>query len=303
MSEKQTKRGKRLRLEGRKRITAGLSHHRWPVLSLDGQWLAYAIGEGFDQCWAIADRKGRIGRLFEGPADSGASFGKDGSFAFGRKVGAASEIWFAPSLAAPAVRLLGGDGKIYQGPALSHDGRSLAFVCDEEGRGTLTLQILDLASGKRQRIASDRYGSAGRPVFSSTGELYFDGQFDGRLGIYRLAPSSDGAANEPVRISPTEDSHRRPSPVGRGLVLAEKVVEGKGAVRLVLLDERTGSESKLSDLDEAREPCSVLLDGKVRVAFIALGDDEPRRLDVYTARLRGLRDQSEADSLDAGSNS
>ena len=293
MSRDGGKRTRRLRLAGCKRLTSGLAHHRWPVLSADGERLAFAIGDGYEQCWVVTDRKGRIGRIFEGPADGGASFGKDGSFAFGRKVGNAAEIWFAPTAAAASVRLLGGDGKTYQGPALSPDGSTLAFTCDEEGRGNLTLQLLDIASGKRRRITSDGYGSAGRPAFAATGELYFDGATQGRLGIYRL----DVGHSEPVRVSPVDVSYRRPAPLGHGLMLAEKHVEGKGAVRLVLLNEATGQETKLSDLEEAREPSCVVIEGKAKVAFVALAeasDGEPRRFDVHTARLRGLPERDVA---------
>jgi Tol biopolymer transport system component len=281
-------------LDGTKRLTSGLAHHRWPVLSPDGERLAFAIGDGFEQSWAIADRKGRIGRLFEGPADGGACFGRDGSFAFGRRAGTAAEIWFAPSPAATAVRLLGGDGRTYQGPALSPDGKLLAFVADDEGQGRMTLQLLEIESGKRHKIVSDAYGSAGRPAFAPTGELYFDGSSQGRLAIWRV----DLQSRTVVRVSAEDVSYRRPAPIRTGLVLAEKHVEGKSAVRLVLLDEADGAEYRLSDLDEAREPSCVVIDGKIRVAFICLAeaaDGEPRRFDVHLARLRGLPSSAVAD--------
>lgn len=297
MSRDTAKRGKRLRLAGQKRLTAGLAHHRWPVLAPDAERIAFAVGEGFDQCWVITDRKGRVGRIFEGPADGGACFGPDGSFAFGRKTGGASEIWYAPGPSAAAVRLLGGDGKTYQGPALSPDGKTLAFAGDADGKGQLSLQLLEIATGQRMRIANDGYGSAGRPAFATTGELYFDGAFDGRLGIYRL-PAGHAEA---VRVSPLDVSYRRPAPLGGGLVLAERHVEGKSAVRLVLLDEQTGEEHKLSDLDEAREPSAAIVqDGKApRIAFIALGAEEPRRFEVHLARLRGLPER-EPRAVDGG---
>ncbi len=282
-----TKRPRRARLDGQKRVTSGLAHHRWPVLSADGQRLAFAIGDGFEQSWAIADRKGRIGRLFDGPADGSACFGRDGSFAFGRRAATVAEIWYAPSLSATAVRLLGGDGRTYLGPALSPDGTTLAFVTDVDGSGRLTLQLLELATGKRRKLPVDGYGSAGRPAFAPTGELYFDGTSHGRLALYRY----DAASQTIVRVSPDDVSYRRPAPIGTGLVLAEKHVEGKSAVRLVLLDERRATETKLSDLDEVREPSCVVIGGKVRVAFISLADaaeGEPRRFDVHLARLRGL---------------
>ena len=66
--------------------------------------------------------QGRLSRVIAGPADGGASFALDGSLAYGRAVGATSEIWLLPALAATSkgtdrrASPAGGDGRLYLHP-------------------------------------------------------------------------------------------------------------------------------------------------------------------------------------------
>lgn len=281
---KANKKHRRLELDSPKRLTAGLVHHRWPVIAADGERLAYAAGDGADSTWVLTDRKGRVARTFEGPADSGACFGADGSFAFSRRLGATSEIWIAPAPSSPAVRLLGGDGKIYREPALSPDGRTLAFACGDDPSGRTSVWLLDVPTGQRRMLPSDGR-SDGRPSFGPTGDLYFDGAQNGRVAVYRYHPESDVA----VRISPDDGSYRRPAALGNGLVLVEKHLDG--VVRLVVLDDVSGQELRLDEMGELRDPAVARRKQRPFVLYAALSDPsdgEPRRFDIYMAKLRGL---------------
>src|SRR5438874_713256 len=174
-------RWKSIALKDERRLTAGLVHHRWPAFSRDGQWLAFAASSGHDATWVLTDRRGRVARTLDGPADGGASFGPahDSSpLAFGRRAGATSEIWLMPGGGAPPVRLLGGDGRLYREPAWSPDGASLAFSGSGDGRASLW--SLTLSTGERKTLTADPLRSDGRPAFSPEGDvLYFEGAAEG----------------------------------------------------------------------------------------------------------------------------
>src|SRR5690349_18666406 len=94
MPNKSSVRWKAVGLKEEERLTAGLVPHRWPAWSIDGRWLAVAVGD-HDRAWAILDRRGRLARVFGGLAGEGASFAPDGAIAFTRALGDGSEIWLA----------------------------------------------------------------------------------------------------------------------------------------------------------------------------------------------------------------
>jgi Tol biopolymer transport system component len=298
MAKQSGVRWKSIALKDEKRLTAGLVHHRWPAFSHDGRWLAFAASSGHDATWVLTDRRGRVARTLDGPADGGASFGAagDGSqLAFGRRAGATSEIWLMPGGGAPPVRLLGGDGRLYREPAYSPDGTQLAFACGDDASGRTHLELLDISTGKRTSLTHDAHRSDGRPAFAPDGELYFEGTTDdGDVAIYALSsPGIDGGGRrEIMRVTVTGAVSRRPAPLSHDLVLVERQLDG-GGTHLVLIDRRSVRERDLTpDGAEHREPAVLKLgSGKIKLAFTALtaaADGEPRRFDVCTARLKGL---------------
>jgi dipeptidyl aminopeptidase/acylaminoacyl peptidase len=292
-------RWKSIELKGERRLTAGLVHHRWPAFSRDGQWLVFAAAGGHDATWVLTDRRGRVARTFDEPADGGASFGDAGTLAFGRRAGATSEIWLTPGSGAPAVRLLGGDGRLYREPAWSPDGQTLAYAAADDDKTPTRLELLDVPSGKRRVLLHDGRRAAARPAFSPDGtELYFEGSLDGDVAVF--AQRLDGG--DAVRVTAAGAISRRPAPLSHDLLIIERPVDG-GATHLVLIDRITVRERDLTpDGAEHREP-SVLRtrSGKFRLAYIAMTESpsgEPRRFDVCVARLRGVQ-IGESESLPA----
>jgi dipeptidyl aminopeptidase/acylaminoacyl peptidase len=293
MAKRETIRWKSIELRCERRLSAGLVHHRLPALSRDGRWVAFAALGGLDATWVVTDRRGRVARTFDGPADGGAAFGEGDALAFGRRAGQVAEIWLTPSLAASPVRLLGGDGRVYREPAWSPDGAQLAFAVAEAPDARAHLELLEVSTGARRVLTSDALRSDARPAFSPDGsELFFEGAVDGDVAIWALA--LDPAAPSKVeRVTPTDVVSRRPAPLSRELVVIERPQHDGGASHLVLFDRRTVRERDLTpDGSDQREPSLTRgKSGKLKLAYVApssAAEGEPRRLDVFTARLRGL---------------
>lgn len=298
-----------------RRLTAGLAHHRAPVWSLDGRHLAFLLGEGDDASWVVIDRKGRLSRVIAGPADGGASFAPDGSLAYGRAVGATSEIWLLPALAtttkgpAGARRLLGGDGRLYRQPAFSPDGRYLAYVADDGLPGTARrLWRLDLQTDEHTLLVAalpgpDTPSRLAFPIWSPGGDgLYFEAQIPDGSAIFFLPFS---ATATPLRLS--AGGYRHPAPVASGVVLCERS-QPDGRSDLVLLQHAPPSPSwSLAQVQEVplrpgkskRDPYDCLADPAVGrskrglwLAFAATTrrqESDPARCELFTARLQGLR--------------
>ncbi len=321
MTKRPGLRWKSVSLKATRRLTAGLAHHRWPAWSPDGRWLAFAIGEGRAAMWVVTDRRGRVARALEGPVEGGCSFAPDGALAYGRRAGEASEIWLAPAGGAPPVRLLGGDGKSYREPAFSPDGKRLVFAAADRAELPTHLQILELESGARRPLPSDPARSDGRPAFAPDGELYFEGRSDGEVAVWALAPELETA----VRVTVSGAPSRRPAPLSRDLVVVERAVDsgpdGSARSRLVLVDRVAVRERELEPaaprpgkpankpsgkppgkaepraprlrFTDPREPSvQRAKSGKVKLAFTAIladeSDEQPRRFEICSARLRGV---------------
>jgi Tol biopolymer transport system component len=296
MAKRPHVRWKSLGIKEEERLTAGLVHHRAPAWSTDGRWLAVCVGD-HDPAWVVVDRRGRVARALPGVADGGASWAPDGALAFGRRVGAGSEIWLATTPASPPVRLLGGDGKIYKHPAFAPDGTHLAFACAESADAQMHLFMLELATGTRVALPHEAGRSDTWPAFAPDGgELFFEAtQLDGEVGCFMLGPDR----RDPVRINTAAPS-RHPAPITNELVLVERpLVSGS---QLVLIDRRDGRERELAvedpRLGDLRDP-SVCRSrsGKLKVAFSAVVREDGllRRYDVCAARFKGLSLEGEAE--------
>ena len=289
---KQGKAWKSIELADEFRLTAGLVNHRWPCWSPDGKWLAFAAGDGNDSAWVIVDRRGRVARVLEGPAEGGACFSLGGGFAFGRRTGNTSEIWMTSGGGAPAVRLLGGDGGLYREPAWSPDGTRLVVAHSDDGSVRTRLLQLEVSSGARLKLTDDAARVDARPAFCPDGTtLFFDGAAGPDSAVYAL----DLGRNELQRATPHGVVYRKAAPLGPTLFVAEREA-ADAPTRLVLIDWPKARERALIESDgDARDPAACRTEkGKLRLAWSSLpppngkGDGKPRRADVTVARVRGI---------------
>ncbi len=305
-----------------RRLTAGLSHHRAPAWSQDGRHLAFLLGEGEDSHWVVIDRKGRLSRVISGPADGGASFAADGSLAYGRAVGATSEIWLLPALATTgkgpgssqgptdARRLLGGDGRLYMHPAFSPDGRYLAYVADDGLPGTARrLWQLDRQTDAHTLLVAalpgpDTPSRLAHPAWSPSGDgLYFEALMPEGSAIYFLPRTG---STTPLRLS--EGGYRRPTALSTGVVLCERgqadgssdlvvllhplaaLAEAWSPAQVQVVPLRLG-KSKRSGPEGLRDPAIGRGKRGLWLAFAAPTYDpagEPARCELFAARLHGL---------------
>ncbi|MFO0579474.1 MAG: hypothetical protein U1A78_36215 [Polyangia bacterium] len=296
-----------------RRITAGLQHHRAPSWSPDGRRLISACGSGADSAWIVSDRKGRVACVLEGPVEGAAAIAPDQTVAYGRQVGATSEIWILPSGGAEPRRLLGADGRLYRDPAFSPDGRLLCYAADDgTGKsGALKLWLLDLAQDQRSELLSDeragrpaepggdtRLTSLGHPTWSPSGErLFFEAMTADGPALYLLELASRAA----TRL--TGPGYRRPSAISDTLLCAERALEDGGS-EIVLLELRPGRlpgglrvrEAALTErADCARDPAVCAGATKKKIGALLCwaepgkkSDGEPQRYDLHVGELVGL---------------
>jgi hypothetical protein len=282
-----------LRLRRVRRLTAGMVHHHAPTWSSDARHIASQLGKGSDSFWVIVDRKGRVARVLEGPVVGTASFAPDGSLAYGRQVGATSEIWQLPSLSASTSgyvaphRLLGGDGRLYRDPAYSPDGRYLCYIADDgEASAGLRLWLCDLAHDQHKLLVSELtlalHRSEGskrsaqelrisHPAWSPTGDrIYFDAALGEKSAIYMVSLSTQ----QIERLTPA--GYRRPAPLAAQVLLCERSganAEENAPSKLVLIDHRNwpknGNRPSLPDSPKSAQksaqpelqPLELPLDG------------------------------------------
>lgn len=300
-----------------RRVTAGLLHHRAPALSPDGRRLISACGSGADSAWVVTDRKGRVARVLEGPVEGTAAIAPDHTIAYGRQVGATSEIWMLASAGAAPQRLLGADGRLYRDPAFSPDGRLLCYSADDGSAraGARRLFLLDLIQDERTDLLAPtktaraagpgapdepRLDSPGHPSFSPDGErLFFEATGAEGPALYAvdLTPGSDGRKAQRL----TGPGYRRPTALSATLLCAERDYEDGGS-EIVLLELRPARggglrvrEVALTDRSErARDPAVCAGSGKKAVPLVCWAmpgkerDGEPQRYDLYVGELTHL---------------
>lgn len=285
------------RIRRLRRITSGLVNHYARAISPDGHRLVNSLGEGRESFWVVSDRKGRVGRVLEGPAEGGATVAADGTVIYGRQVGATTELWRLPSAGGSPKRLFGGDGRLYRDPALSPDGRFLCYAADDGSgprHGALRLWLFDFHQATHELLCgaehlvellddtalpdspdrivmvegSERPQLGGEPVrlsaasWSPAGDAIF---FELHSGESTSICGIDLATRRPFRL--TGAGYRRPSALGKGRFVCERQrASGTEVVLLVARPTRKHAfdhgfkltEFALTERDAAaREPVAI----------------------------------------------
>lgn len=178
-----------------------------------------------------------------------------------------------------------GRGRVLQ-PAMSPDGKRLAFSWTGDADDNYDVYVSDLASGHRQRLTSYPHFDGG-PVWSSDGaRIAFTRNYArGRNGVY-IMNSSGG---EPRMVADGFTAGPQSwLPDGRSLIVSQRD-DPRAPLRLRILDLNTGkaqplvprSEESLGDVEAAVSP-----DGS-RVVFVREHGDVKR--DLYLVSLNGHR--------------
>jgi hypothetical protein len=276
-----------VKLRGEQRLGRGPLARMAPTLAPDGRRVAMMVGDS----WVLTDAKGRIVRALGGPATDGAALSREGALAFGRLGDDdARELWYAPSVVEPALRLLGGDGHDYRHPCFSPEGRTLICAAGLPGLPT-QLWSFELGTNRRRKLprGDDAEGERidTRPVFSPSGErLFFEGWSGGDRAVW-VIEWPEGPVHRLV-----SGGHPAPLDDERLIVERQRPDDPSGASELWLVELRHGIERSLG-LRDACAP-SVSTEDGLQLAWEEPGKTSPRRVCVSGLRVRLRRKEEPA---------
>lgn len=132
---------------------SGLAHRQ--ALSPDGKYLAYAVQEGIQQSLWVQQTATNSNVQIIAPAQSkygSLTFSPDGNYVYFTNPGQRISLFRVPTLGGQAVKLVDDVG----GPvAISPNGRQIAFVRHEQGKGESSLRLTN-AEGSDERALAIR---------------------------------------------------------------------------------------------------------------------------------------------------
>ena len=128
-----------------------------------------------------------------------------------------------------------------ESPAISSDGRSVAFIREKKGRGTLWISRLDHPLSAYQ-IAGDAY-DVRDVTFAPSGLIMFAAKVNGRISIFSMIPGDEPR----LFSSPDEDVDSPAVSPDERLVAFRKLVHSRW--QLGYLNMGTGEEKMLTVAD------------------------------------------------------
>ena len=171
-----------------------------------------------------------------------------------------------------------------ESPAISADGRSVAFIRETQGRGTLWIAHLEYPLGRLEslpnQIADNAY-DVRDVTFAPSGWMIFAARVNGRISIFRMVSGA-----QPRMVSSPDEDVDSPavSPDGR-LVAFRKLVHNRW--QLGYMDVATGHERTLTFGD-----CNVYSPGWAGPIRIAYATDCGRGLGLSALALVDIGDDS-----------
>jgi len=194
------------------RITASSTNESAPALSADGSRLAYALDvAGVTKLFrAAGDGSGRAQALAHSAeaVESSPSWAPaDGSLVFMSTVNGTADLFELP-LAGTATLLVGGISADVE-PAVSGDGRFVAFASTRSGNGGADIFVLRRSDGQIVQL-TNRAASEGQPAWTADGRLVYT-EFGGAGGQLRwIDPAAPGVIHA---IDTGAGSARNPSSI------------------------------------------------------------------------------------------
>ncbi len=291
--------------------TIAFREDRWlyyPRLSPDGRWMVVSMspehhdGEDWDLAVVPLDGSNRVTPLTTGRGNdrlpdwrpvqppSGADAGAadtGGMLVFQSDRDGRDKIYALHPATGDVRALTEGAGHRDEEPALSPDGRRVAFHTNRFDAETYDVAVMDV-DGSNVRRLTDHAAWDQDPVWMPDGgSLVFTSEREGTGAIFRVH-LDDGRVE---RLSKTNDRAIMPavSPDGRHVAYAVATARG---FQIALLDLATGEERQLTQVDGGACRPAWSPDGR-RLAYVRMQGDEPswlEEIDIGTGESRTVVD-------------
>jgi DNA-binding winged helix-turn-helix (wHTH) protein/Tol biopolymer transport system component len=194
-----------LRRETWNRLTSEDDSESLPTWTPDGEFIAFRSGSTL--AWTQSDGSGKVERLAGVSRNAGPwSFSADGKWLAFWPLEPNSDLWTVPVERTPGVLRLGQPQPLLQqagskgAPAISPDGRWLAYTSDATGR----FEIYVMPFSPQKRTTGPRWpvssGGGVRPIWSHNGrELFYEG-LDSRVQVAAYTVKRDSFVAEKPRF-------------------------------------------------------------------------------------------------------
>jgi Tol biopolymer transport system component len=296
---------KHLELGRPRRLTAGLTSHEHPVVSPDGQWIAYYTGDYGSIEVVVCDRRGRLARRVSphgGNNTQPAWHPSSLRLAYRHQHAndAKWELWETELTAGSQPETLLADPLWhYKHPSFSPDGRLMAYFSDENSAGVFHLWVMELASRARRQVSFGQDSNHCHPAFSPDGK---------RLAFHAYAGTDESVVPAVTNLAELElasgkirwltsgaDQCKHPFYLSPDILTFHHERNSDGRRWLAALHLPSGRQVRLSNGDNNdKHPFPyVSARGKAYLAWASkkLGAEvagEPSTYDIFLARLSGF---------------